>query len=581
MTGDPRLARPPIDDGVIAQLVREVVADWSMPPVRLDAPSWRDRVRSPGTRRVARAGAWLGRVGQAATAALALTVAGALIAVLVTRPPVDPGASPTPSGGASPGSTEVVASLLPKLLRGPDLPDPSEVLVETDSGDFALVDLEHGTIGGPITGGRYGSAMQVLGDGSMVCLCVRWSGSAGGSPTRAEVSVDRYDATGRFLQTVPVRSFDGEPDPRDTGVFIPERPAHLGIAVSFSSDGRAGFVGWSQRAHPAWPNGLLLVDLETGDVSSELAFPDGSTGEGEARRVYDAPKVVGTANADALLVARGWYQWSPAASANASYRFESELFTPRFAGGKLSDPVPMPNAAVGCGRIVDRGGPLPEGGTWIVCAGPSSAQTMVRRFNAEGLLLGEVRVPGSAGSDGDSSALSPDGKMLFVWDAAAAEITRINLATGDQESAKGLTARVDGGALAALGRWLAPEAAAKTYLKGAVVVSPDGTRVYAIGVKEAADERDPSGSAGVFVFGADTLDAIDIWQPTADFVSLALSSDGRFAYAAGLPGVDAVGSLKRDQQASITVYDTIDGSIRLIAGELEGDMITFPRSILD
>jgi len=71
MTRDPRF--PGYDDATIEQLVRDVAGEWNMPPVRLDAPGWRERVRSSRTRRLAAAGGWFGRIGQAATAAIALT----------------------------------------------------------------------------------------------------------------------------------------------------------------------------------------------------------------------------------------------------------------------------------------------------------------------------------------------------------------------------------------------------------------------------------------------------------------------------------------------------------------------------
>jgi hypothetical protein len=88
------------------------------------------------------------------------------------------------------------------------------------------------------------------------------------------------------------------------------------------------------------------------------------------------------------------------------------------------------------------------------------------------------------------------------------------------------------------------------------------------------------GSAGVFVFEAARLELIATYPPTADFVSLAIGADGRFLYAAGLPGVDALGKRRGDQGASLTVFDTADGSTRVIAGQLGVGTITFgPESL--
>jgi hypothetical protein len=55
---------------------------------------------------------------------------------------------------------------------------------------------------------------------------------------------------------------------------------------------------------------------------------------------------------------------------------------------------------------------------------------------------------------------------------------------------------------------------------------------------------------------------------------------GRFVYAAGLPGVDAAGMPAPPQGASITVFSTVDGSVRLLAGELGFGMLSFTSPIL-
>jgi hypothetical protein len=570
----------PFDDAVIGQLVRDIADGWTMPPVRLDAPSWRDRVRSPGARRIAAARGWLGRVGQAATAAVALTVGGALIAVIVTRPPNDPGKSQAPSGPATPQATPgAQATTLPKLLVQGDLPKPSQVLVAIEEGDYALVDLAVGARGAPITGATRGSQLQVRADGSFVCLCLKQSGIVGDNPTQVEVILERFDPSGALTSTIPVRAFSGAPDPRDEGRAIPEHPVHVLVALTFSDGGRYGFVGWSARAHPVWQSGLLVVDLQSGAVVSELALPDVSTGEGEARQVVNAPHVVGSTAADGLLVGRSGYRWSPATSENATYASFVDAFRVQVTSGQLSGGAALPGAA-DCGDAISLGGALSDDGTWLACIDGGSARTVVRRLAGDGSLLGDISVYGVPDVLGESLATSADGRTLFAWNPETATLTRIDLATGERKDESGLTARAPGDALTAFGHWLAPVAAAKSLLRGAVVVSPDGTRVYAIGVKKGVGSSEFSGSAGVFAFDAASLQPSAIWQPTADFVSIALSADGRFLYAAGMPGVDERGQQKA-QQASITVFDTRDGSQRLIAGELGVDFLAFATPTLD
>jgi hypothetical protein len=583
MTRDPRPpSRPePLDDAGIAQLVRDAAGSWTMPPVRLDAPLWRDRVRSPRVRRLNAARGWLGRAGQAAIAAVALTVVGALVAVVLTRPPDDAARSPEPSAGTTPRATDAAQpSRLPKLLLEGDPPSPSTVLVQIERGGFALVDLEKGSIGEELAGAGYGSDIRVLADGSLLCLCLSTSNVVDGSPTTAEVTLHRFDAAGGSVTSTPIDTFVGEPDPRDAGRFLPARPPHVVTAMSASGDGRYGFVGWSVRAHPVWESGIIAVDLLDGSIVSRLELPDGSTGAADARRVVEAPRVVGSTGADGLLVARAWYGWSPAASETAPFTSENEAFRVTFAGGRWSGLASVPTAS-DCGDAVLHGGALPEGGIWLACQRGGAELTVVRRIGADGSLLGDVRVSGGVGIDGDTTALGRDGTTLFAWDPTSSTLTRIDLASGEKATRKGTTARIDAGPLAAFGRWLAPSVTAKTLLRGSVIVSADGTRVYAIGVEEGLGGREVSGSTGVFAFDAETLEVVGIWQPTADFVSLAVSGDGQFVYAAGLPGLDAAGRVRLGQQASITVFDTRDGSPRLIAGQLPGGMLTFPAALLD
>jgi hypothetical protein len=564
----------PLEDADIAQLVHDVADGWTIPPVRLDAPAWRERVRSPRTRRVDVARGWLGRLGRAATAAVALTVAATVIAVVITLPQ-DPGSSPGPSDGPTPRGTDAaLASPLPTLLANGDVPSPSRVIVETDQGDFAIVDLADGSISRPLTGGRSGSELQVRVDG-LLCLCLSEGTFVDDNPTTAAVTLQRFDADGTPSPSAPpvlIRSFVGEPDSRDAGRFFPNRPPHVLISIGFSEAGHFGYVGWSTRADMSWKSGLLVVDLVDGEIVSERQLPDMTAGEGDSRRVLRAPQVVGSAGADGLVIGRSWYDFVP--DSERAFTFDTDAFRASITGGIVGDLVAVPGMA-GCGDTVRFGGALSDGGTWVACSRGGTFQTTLRRVTGNGETLPDVHVSGEQGIEGDATAMSRDGSTLFAWNPASATLTKVDVASGVKTSGEGLVARADAGPLAALGRWLAPIAAAKSFLRSSVILSPDGSRVYAIGVKAGVENPDVPGSAGVFAFNAATLELIDIYDPTADFVSLAIGADGRFVYAAGLPGVDALGRRIAGQGPSVTVFDTTDGSIRLIAGQLGVGLITF------
>jgi hypothetical protein len=567
--------RTALDDNQLAELLAEVVAGWSIPPIRLDAPSWRDRVRTPRARRLADGGAWLLKVGRAGSAALALSVAGAMFAVLLTRSTSAPGFGGAPSASFDPRSGSAGASLLPTLLVHGDLPRPSEIVVQTEDGDFGRVDLADGTMAGSLTGAREGSELNIQSDGSMVCLCLTASGNANGSPTHIEARLDHFAADGRFLATTPITSYSGEPDPRRDSTV--ERPANVFVSVRFEEGGAHGFIGWSARSGTVWHSGVLIVDAQTGSRTGSLDLPDMSAGDGEARRVVNAPTLLGLLGSDGILIQRSWYEWTPAQSSNPAYSTGSEAFRLSSPDGRLADAVSLARAS-DCGEQILEGGPLQTAGIWLECTRGGSSTTVVRRLTADGSTTDDITLPGAPDVDGDTTALSPDGRLLFIWDPWASMLSRIDLQTGAHSSTGISTSRADRSLVDDVAEWLAPPMAAKAILRGAVVLSPDGSRVYAIGIDQSAKNGPLSGSSGVYVFDAATLATVDHWPPTADFVSLAVSPDGRFLYATGLPGVDAAGNINREQPASMTVFATMDGEVRIVAGRLGLQMITFPSA---
>ncbi len=575
MSPNPNL-RPPIDDETVARLVREVTDGWTMPGVRLDQPAWRDRVRSPGARRFTTVRGWAGRLGQAATAAVALTVGAALFAVWLTVPRSPAAVSPAPSSRQTPGPTAgIAASPMPKLLVVGDLPTPVSVAVQVDFGGMALADLASGSIGPTLTSsGSWGSQVEGAPDGTLVCLCLTTDRSVRDRDTHAMVSLRRFDASGHSLASDVVVDVTGVPDPRDSA--IPELPGHVAAWTSFSADGRFAYVGWSARAHPVWHTGLAVVDLHVGSVIQRIALPDRSTGVGDSRTFADAPRLFAGAATGRVVVVQPWYSWSPVNSQNPADHFDADVLIATATAGVLGRPVPLP-AATGCGDSVTLAGGLPNGAIWLACD-RSGRDTVVRRFAADGSLLGDRSVAAKY-VDGTTGAVSGDGASLFIWGPSSLTLTKVDLATGNASTGQAAkpAAASESDPLTAFGRWLAPAAQAKVILQSGIAISADGSRIFALGVDANPASPEMTGSSGVFVFDATSLAPIGHWMPTADFVSIAVSRDGRFVYAAGGPNVGADG---RDtgQASSITVFDAADGTVRLVAGQLGQSTITFPSS---
>ncbi|MEO7664214.1 MAG: hypothetical protein ABIV26_03745 [Candidatus Limnocylindrales bacterium] len=561
-----------LDDAALGRHVREVASAWEMPPVRLDAATWRDHVRPSQRLAGPRTGAWVARLSRALVAAVALTFGAALIGVWLTRPAHGPAASQPTTGSTDRASQAPAGTPLPRLFVVGDLPARTSVLVQLEQGDWALADLATGSLGSPLTGSSWPTQLRRLPDGTSVCICVSSSGFITGSATRMKVELVTYDGTGTAGPRMEIGDFAGTPDPRTDA--SPEQPGHVFVEVSFSRDGRYAFVGWSLRDHPVWHNGLIAVDLEARAVVARVDLADGSTGSGDSRQVGEAPRVAGETGGR-LIVGRGRYGWSPAGSANPTYHVGMDAFTVAFDGRRLGDPQEIVGAR-DCGDEVASAGGLEGGGLWLACRQMTSI--VVRRVDASGNVSDTPVAGQPAGLDGIITAVSPDERSLYVWNPTALALSRVDLQTGAVENGPSL-ALADGrpsGAMSSIGRWLVPTAAAKMLLRAGIAVSPDSTRVYGIGVTGLGDG---SGSAGIFALDGATLESVWHTTPTADYVSLALSPDGRFLYAAGMPGVNGNGE-QTGQQASITVLDTSDGSVRLLAGELGRGLILFPEATL-
>jgi len=468
--------RQPLTDAEIAELVHAAADSWTMPPVRLDAPAWRERVRGPRARRADALRHWLAPLGRAATGAVALTVAAALIAVLLTARVNDPGKSPAPSDGTTPQATDAARSTpLPKLIVNGDLPAPSKILARTEPNTFAIVDLVDGTVGAPLISGPYGSELRIRSNGVMTCLCLAESGFADGSATTATVRLDRFDASGQLTRSIPIESFEGAPDPRDEAQTSFDPLPHVLTAVSYDEGGAYGFVGWSYRAGLAWKSGLLVVDLRNGDIVSRRDLPEVSSGDEDSRTIVDAPRVVGQ-DGDQLVVSRVQAELSPVGSSNPSVNVDVDAYRVAFPGGILGDAAAVPGMS-GCGDEVRFGGILADDGTWVLCTRGGTHQTRLRRVAGDGTVLNDVVLIGELGIEGDASVMSRDGSAVYVWAPSTATMTRVEIETGATSVGNGLTARAEPGPLAALGSWLAPVAAAKSFLASSVVLSADQSQI--------------------------------------------------------------------------------------------------------
>ena len=542
--------RAPLDEAGLAMLVRGVADEWSLPPQRLDALTWRDRV-SPGYR--AANGSTGGRgtlrlLGAAAVAVVA-TVSLSFAAVWLgqrgetgTRgatPSARASSSPAPSANAAP-----VASPLPKLFRVGDLPDPSRLLVQTSRG-YHIADLTTGELSQMIMEKSGGSKVLLpRPSGGWVCIC-------GDGANAIRLAAATVDTNGVVGAPVPIRDIVGTEDPSASSAL---QPFLTDVSVTASPDGRLALIGWVYRDGEAgWQIGADLIDLESlaTVASTQLLLDQPIVIDGRPRLPF-APIVRLSPAGDRILLAI-------LASVDETGRGPGPgagHWVASFDGRSIGD---MADASVSTGdscREFDAGligaDPLTDDAVYYAACSSPAGQLVVNRISADGRPVSANEFPGSAAAI-DTGTLAPIvGDAFFAWNPVGAVLSRLDLRSGELSVGEPHPPNITG---------------PKNPLGNPVVVSADGTRVYAIG-SASSDSSGGGDSAGVYAFDASTLAPLGHWAAQADLTSIAVSEDGRHVFAAAPGGPNAAGGPGPEFGASITVYDTSDGSVTLLAGRL-------------
>jgi hypothetical protein len=570
------LPKRDLDDEQLGALVRGVADDWRMPPQRLDQPTWRDRARSrSGHRRP-----WLLRLAGPATSAVAATVILALAAVWLTAPRGDRGTvgqSPSASAPESP-SLAPESTPLPKLVRNGALPSVTQVMVRAE-GQYRLADLATGDLGDDSLGSYSGpTALVPRSGGGWLCVCGKFTTFGLTGATGLSMTLAGIDPDGNVGERVEIRRVEGAVDP--------ERPAEIQFQlvdgnVSVTPDGKTAFFAWTAKeGGEGWTSGIDVIDVATGTVVGSTPLPvESPVGAGGQPVSRNAPSVKVAPAGDRILMASFWFVEDPndAEPPAGTDRWSAALDGQAIGAiTRLATTTPEE-----CGEF-DYG--LIDSASYYLICGEQAGGLTVRRFGLDGSAIGDTALPRTDREFSGGSLVARSGNSVFIWDPVAEVLSRVDLGTGSLTSSQS-AASSEGGpadAIGAIGRrignWIAPAALAKLLLDPGIVVSPDGGRVYAIGVGSPGPAG--RGSTGIYAFDATSLAQVGHWDPTADFISIAVSADGEFVYASALGGVDADGVASRNG-ASVTVFDATDGSVRLIAGKLGSTDLWFANRILE
>ena len=587
----------PASDEAMGVRIRELAAGWQMPTGAEDVRSWRDHAQ----RADARGRGWRGfgrTLTAAAVIAIALTVVAAAFVVWLRLP----GENGPTSGVTVPSSASASArprptidprtlySAPPTTTPNPTLPayaltgaplTPELLSVDAGSGP-ALFDIATGQLSSetPTTGLPY-AQLFALPDGSFLCACAttqRALGTSGIEMQSTVLTLRWLSADGSAGRTVTLPPYAGRADPA-----VGSEGDHAVVTASLGPDATTLEVGWAIEAPPLWRSGIDVVDLATGHVVQTVTLPNASDHAGTVAAGVSPPSITFAPDGRLAMIER--FGWPGVGGADQS----SWHATATFSAGRLGPPVPVASGAAGLdGTATCSAFDGPAGFTggsttyYTICTDANGS--LLRRVDRAGRPLGDTRLTETlSASAGLGVVVDQARDLLYAWDPFAKSLLRVDLQSGKVTGHGALpVAATPNGPLAdaanALAGWLAPSVEAKVYLSPSLVISADGSRIYAIGTA-ATDPLTPAGgSTGIWVFDSTTLGVVDHWAPDADYVSLGFNHDGSLLLAAGMPGSDAAGT-NSDQGASVTIYDAATGAIRAVAGEVGsavGGWVTFP-----
>jgi hypothetical protein len=473
-----------------------------------------------------------------------------------------PTTRPTPSRSPRPSplpTIEIIGGQIPTEQR----------LVYADG--LELLDLSTGTL--KRLQRSYEDLVFPADNGQFVCACIDRS-------TSADVRFARFDEAGKDLAETDLAALDG-------ATAVADMTEGFNVVAAFDRPGDRLFVMTAVRRPPAWSVELIAIDAATGDVIDRATldtFPVGGDEPSSSPSPSPTRRLDGTPPDGVYLWAESVTVSSDASSLLASVSW-SETIAGNWTNNRSEWMVPMTEGSIG--KPIELAGDVALGpsswcfnrpsfldGDVLVAACSTSndaagtSDFFVRRLTSAGESLGNVPIPPSRpGNQYPTATLDRPGRRMFIWDLTGHELVRVGIDDGkvDRSAVSQSMLPPDQRAIDGQGYFGADPG---------VVISPNGSRVYALGAGRGSG---PSGSStGVWVFDATTLELVDHWEPRAFLSSLAVSDDGAFIYAIGAAGRDTEGN-ENSWPASVTVYDAATGEIQVLYGAIgEGQWLAFP-----
>jgi hypothetical protein len=529
---------------------------------------------------VARPEGWRGRSSSFVAVGLVafIAVGIALGAAFDGGVPASSAAAVEPSVAISPATTpRTNATRQPRLPALPALQViggtfPTERRLVYAHGPQVL-DLGTGRLTSPPR--PYEDIVLPVGD-EMVCACM--VPESRGPERLHTLRFERFDTNGAVLVERDVLVFEGV-------VEVPEMSPGITAVATVSTDQRSLFVVTAIRHPPVWTIELHHIDVNTGALLGSTVIaklpvaiePPEATGSAlpsaaPSLQPYGAPP-------DGVYVWANWMAKSPDGMFLAVTVSYAEVDGDTWTNGVREWMIPLSEDGPGAVLDVSAATSVDPNG-W--CMGPpefldhnllvqvctsgegSNPGTYVRRVTTAGVSLDRVQLPSNATEHAWyalATALDRSRLAVLAWDPVRHSLARVSMADDSilvRDVARSMLPEAQGGN-------------GRGYFGAdpGLVVSPDGERIYALGV--GLGPSDAGTPTGIWVFDAETLNLVDHWLPRAMLTSLGVSPDGQFVYAAGANGFDVKG-IQNQWPSSVTVYDAATGEIQVIFGDVATDV---------
>jgi hypothetical protein len=528
---------------------------------------------------VARQEGWRGRsvnlvaVGLVAFVAVGIVLGTVNVGGPQRLPPLvlstqEPTASPRAAATSRPsiGPIRTPPPLPEHLVLGDELPTERHLVF---ANGIQAMDMATGSLGRALV--SQDGVVTSLGN-AVACACFLRGGGSFGGVRGLELQVAGFD--GEVPRTTELVTWDDV-------AGVPDMTEGASMQLAAAPDRKRIYVLAVARRPPSWTVDLLTVDLTRGDVLDTLRIADLPVG--------GQPEPTPTPSAGSVRPGEppdGLYAWAQglAVTPDGSTAFVSVNYAEVAQGNwsssnrewmvaldeaveptPLAEDVLLPRDGWCYGRPV-----FVDDIATVICTPPAGETPgsgfQVRRIGTDGQSAGSIDLGNELANYYPTPVVDPESKAAYIWNPGTHTMTRIDLDAGTIERATVPDELLDGKALPQNGSFLGAEPS--------VAISPDRTRLYAIGVRSG--ESEVGSSSGIWVFDASTLEVLDNWRAPAFFLSVGVSTDGKFVYASGAPNYTPSGRQSR-WPASMTVFDADDGQVEVIHGQLGEVWLTLPQ----